>query len=359
MTARRDYYEILGVAKDASEKDIKQAYRKVALQNHPDRNPGDAAAEERFKDAAEAYEVLSDPQKRAAFDRYGHEGVRGNVRGFSNFEDIFSSFGSIFEEFFGGRAATGAGGAGRGGPRAGRGDDLRLEVELSFEEAAKGVEKTVEVERLQECSTCRGSGAKPGTRPETCATCRGAGQVARSQGFFTIASACPRCRGEGITIAEHCPDCSGERATPRRSKLTVKIPAGVDSGARLRMAGEGDGGRGGGPAGDLYIFLSVTPHEYFLRDGNDIILEHALSMTEAALGTTVEVPTLEGPTEVKVAAGTQPGDSIRLRGKGFPNLRGFGRGEQVVRFNVKVPTSLSRQQRKLLEEFAKSLGDAD
>ena len=353
MNGKRDYYEVLGVARDAGDKDIKQAYRKVALECHPDRNPGDKQAEDRFKEAAESYEVLSDARKREVYDRYGHEALRGDVRGYSNFEDVLSSFGSIFEDFFGGRAS--------GRERAGqpsRGEDLRLDLSVSFAEAARGVEKVVEVERGRDCATCRGSGAKPGTSPIACTMCRGRGQVTRTQGFFSIATACPRCAGQGRVIEEYCADCEGRGRIPDRRSLTVKIPPGVDSDSRLRMSGEGEGGRRGGPAGDLYIFLTVEPHPVFRREGNDVVLDREISITEAALGAKVQVPTLDGEAEVAVPSGTQTGDTARLRGKGFPALRGFSNGAQVVRFLVRVPTQLSREQKKLLQELARSFGES-
>jgi len=352
MSSKRDYYEILGVARTSAEKEIKQAYRKVALKYHPDRNPGDNDAESIFKEAAEAYEVLSDAKKRKVYDQYGHDGLRGKVHEYSSFDDVFSNFGSIFEEFFG----RGFGGAGGGGRRAMRGEDLRLDLSLTLEETATGIEKAVEAERLRECSTCAGTGAKPGVSPEVCSTCRGHGQVARAQGFFSIATTCPTCRGEGRIIREHCGECSGEARVAVRSKLTVSIPAGVDNGARLRMMGEGEGGLQGGPAGDLYIYLSVAPHDTFSREENNLILDQPISITQAALGTTLELPTLDGHARVKVAAGTQTGDETTLRGKGFPNLRrGFGKGAQIVRFRVEVPRKLSRRQRDLLKELSETI----
>jgi molecular chaperone DnaJ len=350
MNGKRDYYEVLAVSRDASDKDIKQAYRKVALQFHPDRNPGDGAAEERFKEAAEAYEVLSDPERRQAYDRHGHAGVRGNVHTYSNFDDVFANFGSIFEDFFGfGRGER------RGGPQ--RGDDLRHEMSISFLEAARGTERTLEVERSEDCAVCKGSGAKPGTRPEVCPTCRGRGQVARTQGFFSIATACPRCRGEGTIIAELCSACGGDGRIAKQKPLTIKVPGGVDSGARLRLSGEGEAGRRGGPPGDLYIDINVEPHERFQRVGNDIVIEQDVSFIQAALGAQLSVPSLDGNTEVTLPAGTQPGDTVKIRGKGFPALRGFGTGAEIVRIRVVVPRDLSRKQKELLREFAKLSGE--
>ena len=351
MAAKRDYYEVLGVDRGADARSLKQAYRKVALQHHPDRNPGDADAEARFKEAAEAYEVLSDERKRQMYDRYGHEGVRGNLGGYASMDDIMSNFGSIFEEFFGGGFAGFGGGRRRSRPV--QGEHLRYDLELTFEEAATGVERQIEVRRLRECATCDGSGARAGSGPVACPTCGGRGQVARSQGIFSISMPCPKCSGQGRVIEDPCRDCKGEGRVVQASHLTVKIPAGVDDGARLRMAGEGEGGLRGGPPGDLYVFLTVAPHEYFRRDGDDVVLEHSISMTEAALGTKLVVPTLYGDAEVTVKPGLQPGESVTLRGKGFPSLRGFGKGSQIVRFQVVVPTRLSRSQKKLLEQFAR------
>ena len=344
--SKRDYYEVLDLEHGATDRDIKQAYRREALKWHPDRNPGVAEAEARFKEAAEAYEVLSDPQKREVYDRYGHEGLTGRVSGFSGFEDIFSHFGSVFEDFFGN---AGAG----GGRDTARGSDLRYDLQISFEEAAKGVERTLELDTVENCSLCRGSGAAEGTRPVVCSTCRGRGQVARSTGFFSIATTCPRCSGAGSVIADPCRTCKGAGQTPVKRPVTVKIPGGVESGTRLRISGEGEPGSRGGKSGDLYIFLEVAPHPLFRRQDNDVVLDLKLSVAQVALGTHVEVPTLDGPHRLEIPAGTQPGDVLRIKGKGFPNLRGFGRGAELVRLMVHTPTKLSKRERELFTELAR------
>ena len=351
-TTKRDYYEVLGVGRDAADREIKQAYRKVALQWHPDRNPGDPHAEERFKEAAEAYEVLSDPQKREVYDRFGHEGLGQRAPTYTGMEDIFSHFGSLFEEFFGGRSPFG-----QTQSQARRGSDLRYDLSLTFEEAARGCQKELAVESPEICESCQGSGAAPGSRPSVCQTCHGRGQVARTQGFFSIATTCPGCRGQGKVIDNPCESCRGAGRKLGRREVQLKVPAGVDSGTRLRISGEGEPGQLGGPRGDLYIFVEVEPHEIFRRDGNDIVLDHEVSFVQAALGTRVSIPTLEGDKDVDIRAGTQSGDVLKLRGMGFPNLRGFGRGSQLIRVIVKTPTSLSRKERKLLQEFASLRGE--
>jgi len=348
MATKADYYELLGVNRNASADELKKAYRQAAKDYHPDRNPGDKAAEEKFKELSEAYQVLSDPEKRAQYDRFGHAAFEQGGAGFSggfdftNFEDIFSD---IFGDFFGG---------GRGSRHAGqRGEDLSYNLELSFEEAAFGTEKTISVPRTALCDTCHGKGAKPGTSPKTCPTCRGSGQVRYQQGFFTIARTCSQCGGQGTIITDSCTTCRGKGMVRTTASVKVKIPAGVDTGARLKLRGEGDVGIGGGPAGSLYIMIHVREHPLFARQGADVICEIPIRFPQAALGAEIEVPTLEGKIKMKIPPGTQSGKVFRLRGKGIASLRGAGRGDQLVRIVVEVPRQLSPKQRTLLEEFAR------
>lgn len=344
---KRDYYEILGIEKNATDDEIKKNYRRLAMLYHPDRNPGDKEAEENFKEAAEAYEVLSDPQKKDIYDRYGHEGLNGTgFRGFSGFDDIFSSFGSIFEDIFGyssGRSRTAA--------RAGA--DLRYDFQISFMEAAFGVSTEVEIVKMELCRKCSGSGAAPGTTPETCPRCGGRGQITQSSGFFSISSTCSYCKGEGTIITNPCKTCRGTGKEQIRKTVSLKIPAGVESGSRLRLKGEGETGQFGGPPGDLYVFIHVQPHDLFERRGNDIYCRVPISIVQAALGATIEVPTLNGTEPLKIPKGTQNGKSFRLKGKGIPHLRGFGRGDQFVETLVMIPTDLTRKQEELLKEFEK------
>ena len=348
MSSKRDYYEVLNVDRNASDADLKKAYRKLALQYHPDRNPGDAAAEEKFKEAAEAYDVLSDAQKRQLYDRFGHQGLEGSgFSGFSGFEDIFSSFGDIFEDFFGL-------GSGRGSrSRHQRGADLRYDLSLTFLEAAFGVEKELSLEKMDTCETCGGSGCQSGTQPETCNFCRGTGQMARSQGFFTVRTTCPHCRGTGQMIADPCRDCRGTGQIKTRKTVSVKIPAGVDTGSRLRLTNEGEAGRQGGPRGDLYVFIHVEPHDFFERDNSDVICRVPLSFVQAALGDTISVPTLEEEKKLRIPKGTQYGDVFRFNGEGIPSLRTGRRGDQIIQVIIKTPTGLSKKQESLLKEFAK------
>lgn len=350
---KRDYYEILGVERSAGEEEIKKAYRKLAVKYHPDKNPGDKAAEEKFKELGEAYEVLNDAQKRAAYDQYGHAAFDrrtgfGRAGGFHDPFDIFREVfggGSIFEDLFGG--------GGRGEPgQAQRGDDLRYDMEISFDEAAHGCEKEITVTKLDKCEECQGSGAEAGSRARTCTTCGGRGQVISSRGIFSIAQTCPHCQGAGRIIDKLCKVCRGHGRRERTSKITLRIPAGVDTGARLRSAGNGEAGWRGGPAGDLYVVLHVKPHEIFQRDGDDLLCEVPVSFVQAALGSEIEVPTLDGKAQVKVPPGTQPGTMFRLKGKGVKNIQGYGYGDLHVRINVEVPTHLSSAQRTKLEEYS-------
>ncbi len=349
---KRDYYDVLGVSRSASDEDLKKAYRKLAIQCHPDKNPGDKAAEDRFKELGEAYQVLSDPERRSAYDRFGHAAFeQGGFGGFdfgAGFEDIL---GDLFGDFFG----TGRGRGGRA--RARRGQDLQYQLEVSFEEAARGCEKTLSIPRLASCATCGGSGAKPGTRPTTCPQCRGAGQIRFQQGFFAIAKTCGTCNGQGSVVSSPCADCNGAGARRKTNTLSVRIPAGVDTGSRLKLRGEGESGGSGGPPGDLYVLVQVAEHPIFVRDGIDVVCEVPVSIAQASLGTEIEIPTLDGVRRLKVPAGTQSGHLFRLRGLGVPDLNGYGRGDQVVRLAVETPRKLSARQRELLQEFASISGE--
>jgi len=364
MAAKEDYYELLGVAKTATEEELKKAYRKKAVQYHPDKNPGNKEAEETFKKISEAYEALKDPEKRAAYDRYGHaafQGAGGRPGGAGGFHDPFDIFrevfnqqggggGGIFEEMFGG--GSGGGGSGRDG------SDLRYDLEITLEEAAKGLEKEVSFRKLVVCEHCTGTGAEPGSKKITCPTCRGSGQIRRSGGIIVFTQACPTCGGTGKKIEKPCTVCRGEGRTAQNTKLTVRIPPGVDTGSRLRSAGNGEAGAAGGSPGDLYIVITVKEHELFERQGDDLFCEIPIKFTLATLGGTIGVPTLSGQASLKIPSATQSGTTFRLREKGMPSLRGGRHGDQLVRVHVEVPTSLSSEQRKLLEEFAKVSGDA-
>jgi molecular chaperone DnaJ len=348
MTTKRDYYEILGVDRNADGNEIKAKYRKLALKHHPDRNPGDKDAEEKFKEAAEAYEVLRDTEKRKIYDQFGHEGLQGTgFSGFGGFEDIFSSFGDIFDDFFGfgGRRSRTA---------ARRGSDLRYDLTISFMDAARGVEKEIDIEKLETCPTCGGDGCAAGTSPEDCRYCGGTGQISRTQGFFSIRTTCPQCRGQGRSIAHPCNECRGIGQVERAKRVSVRLPAGVDTGSRLRLTGEGETGTHGGPPGDLYVFVRVTPHEFFRRDENNIVCQIPISIVQAALGDTIEVPTLNGTKPLEIPKGTQPGDILRFKGEGIPFLRGRGKGDQIIQVLVKTPTHLNKKQENLLREFAKA-----
>ncbi len=367
--AQEDYYELLGVSKSATADELKKAYRKQAIKYHPDKNPGNKQAEEKFKKVSEAYDVLNDADKRAAYDQYGHAafqngGMGGGGGGRGGFHDPFDIFrdvfgqqgrggggGGIFDEMFGG----GGGGGGGGGQD---GADLRYDLEITLEEAARGAQKDISFRKNVSCDRCGGSGAEPGSKPVTCPTCRGAGQIRRSGGIITFTQACPTCHGQGSTIDKPCTSCRGEGRMPKTTKLNVKIPAGVDTGSRLRSAGNGEAGVGGGHTGDLYIVLSVKEHELFERHGDDLFCEIPIKFTLATLGGTIEVPTLFGKGTLKIPTGTQSGTTFRLREKGMPTLRGGRQGDQLVRVQVEVPKSLSSEQKDLLEQFAKVSGDA-
>jgi molecular chaperone DnaJ len=349
-TSVRDYYEVLGVGRNASPEEVKGAYRKAALQHHPDKNPGDTHAEEKFKEAAEAYSVLSDPDKRARFDRFGVEGVRG-VGGGTGFDPTqFVDFADILGDLFG----FASGGDTRGSRRAG--EDLKADVTLSFEDAAFGSEVSVPIERYERCDACRGRGGRGGAVPLTCATCRGQGRVQYRQGFFAVARPCPDCTGSGERIKDPCPDCRGDGRTRRARTLTVAIPAGVDDGARLRLTGEGNAGRRDGRPGDLYAFISVTPHEQFRRDGFDVVLTWAVPFHVAALGGTLRVPTLHGEATFDVPSGTAAGRVFTLKGKGIPRLDGRGKGDQHVLLTVRVPKKMTNAQKEAVEKLAEAFG---
>jgi molecular chaperone DnaJ len=345
----RDYYEVLGVPRNASEQEIKSAYRKLALKHHPDRNPGDKQAEERFKEAAEAYGVLGDPEKRRRYDAYGHAGVAGAAgAGFD--PTIFADFSDILGDFFGFGDLFGR----RRGPR--RGSDLRYNLDISFEDAAFGTETQIRIPRTETCGTCSGSGAAPGTKPSTCPTCRGSGQVTFQQGFFSVARTCSHCRGAGRIVAELCKACDGAGQVPAERTLQIRIPAGVDSGSQLRIPGEGEAGGLGGPPGDLYVVLRVAEHAFFKRDGTQLFCEVPVSVPQAALGAVLEVPTLDGgKAKVTLPEGTQSGTVLRVKGQGVPPLGGRGRGDLHVLIRVVVPKHLSSDQRKLFEQLAKTL----
>ncbi len=347
MARKRDYYEVLGVGRGASADDVKKAYRKLALQFHPDRNPDNREAEESFKEASEAYQVLSDPDRRAQYDQFGHAAFEQGA-GFGGFdfnagfaEDLFAD---IFGDFFGTR---------RGRGRARRGEHLRYDLEIDFEEAITGTEKVVKVPRVAECENCEGRGTKDGEPRATCPACNGSGQTRFQQSFFTIAKTCGQCGGQGTIIRNPCGDCGGAGTVQKTAALNIKVPAGVDTGSRLKLRGEGEAGQGGGPAGDLYVVIGVREHPLFVRDGQHIVCDMPITFPEAAIGAEIEVPTLNGKVKMKVPTGTQSGTVFRLRGKGAPDLRGYGHGDQLVRIIVEVPRKLTARQRELLEEFAR------
>lgn len=352
---KRDYYEVLGVSRDAGDEEIKKAYRKLALKFHPDRNPGDKQAEDSFKEAAEAYEVLRDREKRQIYDRFGHEGLEGRgFQGFSGFDDIFSSFGDIFEDFFGFGARTRS-----RRPRARQGNSLRYDLELTLEEAFFGKEEEIVFEKFDLCQTCDGSGLSPGSEAQTCATCQGRGQVIRSQGFFQISTTCPVCHGEGRIITNPCPDCRGEGKVRIKKAITLKIPKGVDTGSQLRLRGEGEPGENGGPPGDLFVVVHVREHDFFAREGDDLICQAPISFVQAALGDTLNIPDLgdEGSHGLEIPPGTQPGAVLKIPGAGMTSLKRTNkRGTLYVKLDVKIPEKLSKRQRELLEEFAETEG---
>jgi molecular chaperone DnaJ len=352
--SKRDYYEVLGVARGADADEIKKAYRKLAVKFHPDKNPGDKAAEEKFKELSEAYEVLNEPQKRSAYDQHGHAAfdrrAGGFARGAGGFHDPFDIFrevfgaGNMFDDLFGG---------GRSDPtQPQRGDDLRYDMEITFEEAAQGCEKEITVTKADRCDVCNGTGAESGSKTKTCPTCGGHGQVISSRGIFSIRQTCPQCQGAGRVIEKPCKTCHGSGRRELTSKIKLRIPAGVDTGSRLRSTGNGEAGARGGPPGDLYVVLHVKAHEIFQREGDDLLCEVPVNFVQAALGTDIEVPTLSGKAEIHIPPGTQPGTMFRLKGKGIKNVQGYGHGDLHVRINVEVPTHLSSAQKAKLQEFA-------
>jgi molecular chaperone DnaJ len=359
--AKRDFYEVLGVTREASDEEIKKAYRKQAIKFHPDKNPHDKTAEDKFKELGHAYEVLSDPQKRSAYDQYGHDAFDPRARasaagagrgggGFHDPMDIFNQFfggggGSVFEEMF----------SGGGDPnRAARGEDLRYDLEVTFEEAALGCDKELSVRKLDTCEECDGSGALPGAKRSICKTCQGRGAVVVDRGFIRLQQTCPSCRGEGQSIDKPCRACQGQGRRERNSKIKIHIPAGIDTGNRLRSRGNGQAGVKGGTFGDLFVFIHVKPHEFFQRDGDDLICEVPVSFPQAALGAEIEVPALESKTSIRIPPGTQPATTFRIKGKGIKNVEGHGVGDLLVRVSVEVPTKLNPEQRVKLEEFART-----
>lgn len=368
MAEKRDYYEVLGVEKGASEDEIKKAYRKLAKANHPDLHPGDKECEERFKEINEAYEVLSDPDKRAKYDQFGHAAFDPSAGGpggagfggFGGFGDIFGGgFGDIFGDIFGG--GFGGGQAQRSGPR--RGENLRVRLNITFEEAAFGCEKEINVGRVEQCPDCKGTGCAPGTTPEVCTECHGTGTVTQAQrtpfGMMQSQTVCPKCRGKGQIIHQPCPDCRGAGAVRKRRTIQVNIPAGIDNGQTISLRGQGHSGKNGGPAGDLLITVMVRPHEIFRRDGTAVFCEAPITFTQAVLGGTLEIPTIDGKVKYDIPEGTQTGTVFRLRGKGIPVLNGRGRGDQYVTVNIETPRNLNREQKEALKKFSESLGEGN
>ncbi|OGL44617.1 MAG: molecular chaperone DnaJ [Candidatus Schekmanbacteria bacterium RBG_13_48_7] len=350
MNTHKDYYEILGVDRNATSTQIKSAYRKVAIESHPDRNPGNPDAEERFKLAAEAYEVLSNSEKRKIYDTYGYDGLKGTgFSGFSGFDEIFASFGDFFGDFFGAGTHTRT--------RAKRGNDLRFDLELQFEEAIFGTTCPITLERMEKCSTCHGNGAKPDTKLQKCSVCHGSGQVRQVTGFLSIATTCRKCNGKGTIITHPCKTCNGVGSESKPHTLEVKIPPGVEDNMRLRLAGEGEQGQNGGPPGDLYVFIKVNPHAFFKRDGNDIYIEIPITFTQATLGDQIEVPTLQSTRKLVIPKSTQNGQQFRFRSEGVADLKGWGRGDQIIQIVVETPTNLTSRQEDLLREFAAISGE--
>lgn len=357
--SKRDYYEVLGLDKNANDQDIKKAYRKLAKEYHPDLNPDNKEAEQKFKEVNEAYEILKDPNKKARYDRFGHEGVNGQAGGFGGFQQGFGGFGDIFDDIFDMFGGGSSGGRRKSGPR--KGADLKYRITIDFEEAAFGVEKEIKIRRTEDCATCNGTGAKPGTNKTTCSKCNGTGEVKFAQqtpfGQFVRVGTCDECNGTGEKIDTPCTHCHGTGKEQKIKRLNVKIPAGVDTGSMIPLRGEGEPGEKGGPRGDLYIYIEVNPHEIFQREGNNVICDYSISFAQAALGAEVQVPTLDGKVKYTIPAGTQSGTIFRLKHKGIQNIRGHGRGDQYVKVKVVVPEKLTERQQELLREFAKESGD--
>lgn len=354
MQTKRDYYEVLGVARGASAEEIKKAYRKLALKYHPDRNPGNKEAEEKFKEAAEAYAVLSDPEKRVQYDQFGHSLGGGGFQGFQGFEDAFRGFGDVFGDLF--DDFFGPGTRRRGSAR--RGSDLETRFEITLEEAYHGKEVPLEVPRRETCSVCGGTGAAGNAKKSVCPDCRGTGEIRVTQGFFSLRRTCPRCQGEGERIDKPCVECRGMGRVQRTRKLHIKIPAGIDTDSRLKVTGEGEAGERGGPRGDLYVHVIVKPHPILTREGNHLYCEMLIPFTVAVLGGESVVPTLDGQAKLRIPAGTPSGKVFRLREKGMPSLRGEGRGDQLVRIEIEVPTKLSEKERALLQEWTRERNDS-
>jgi molecular chaperone DnaJ len=365
MSNKRDFYEVLGVSKNASQEEIKKAYRKLAIQYHPDKNPGDKKAEDKFKEAAEAYEILSDTSKKQKYDQYGHAGVNGQGfggAGFSNVDDIFDHFGSIFEDLFGfGGGSRRSQGGKQGGGRAAarRGSDLRYDLTIDFKEAYLGSEKTLQIPKRANCSTCHGSGAAPGTQPQQCPTCHGQGQVAIQQGFFTYASTCPNCAGSGKKIVKPCTDCKGVGTKQKTSHISVKIPAGIDTGMKLRVAGEGEAGANGGPSGDLYVFINVASHSTYKREDANLVCPIKVGVAGAVLGTEVDIDCFDSVKKVEIPPGVQPHHRIRIPGAGFPKLTsGKGaKGDLIVEVQIHIPSKISKQAEEHIKAFAHLTGE--
>jgi len=353
--AQRDYYEVLGVSKDVSEAELKKAYRRLAMKYHPDRNPDDKQAEESFKEAKEAFEILKSKEKRAAYDQFGHAGVSGQAGagGFGGGADINDIFGDVFGDIFGG------GRRGGGGPRVYRGDDLQYNLEITLEEAVAGTSTEIKIPNLVACEVCDGSGAKRGTSPTNCSTCHGAGQVRMQQGFFSVQQSCPACRGKGKVITDPCPKCRGQGRTQKEKKLAVKIPPGVDNGDKIRLSGEGEASDSGGPAGDLYVAIVVKPHAIFKRDGADLLCTVPINFATAAIGGELEVPTLDGRVNLKIPAGTQTEKTFRLRGKGVKPVRGGAVGDLMTKVRIETPVNLNNEQRELLQKFHETISGRD
>ncbi len=358
MSTKRDFYEVLGVAKGASKEEIKKAYRKLAMQHHPDKNPNNKESEALFKEASHAADVLLDDQKKKMYDQFGHDGSQGGgpggfggFQGGQDFGDLGDIFGDIFGDILGGRGGARGGGR-RGGRRVVAGDDLATDMTVTFEEAAFGVEKEINITRSCQCETCQGTGAKKGSGPVTCDMCQGHGEVRRQQGFFTIAQPCPKCHGQGQMIKEPCETCHGRGRNKKREKLSVKVPAGIDEGQRLKLSGQGDAGMNGGPSGDLYVLIQLQEHEFFKRDEYDVHCEVPISFSQAAVGTDIEVPTLGGRVSMKIPEGTQSGQKMKLRNKGITKLGGYGFGDQIITIHVETPTKLSKEQRDLFARLS-------